>query len=54
MIMRSRTGVFPVLFFLLMAEPRSLGAQFIVRSWLPWRTVETQSFAFHYPVELEA
>src|SRR5262245_57090784 len=54
MISRSRTGFLPVLFFLLMAEPRQLAAQFIVRSWLPWRTVETQNFAFHYPVELEA
>src|SRR6185436_13062480 len=22
-------------------------------SWLPWRTIETPHFAFHYPVELE-
>ncbi|HMA22833.1 MAG TPA: hypothetical protein VKP00_02535, partial [Gemmatimonadaceae bacterium] len=28
--------------------------QFVVRSWLPWRTIETPHFAFHYPVELEA
>ena len=29
-------------------------AQFVVRSWLPWRTIETGHFAFHYPTELEA
>jgi len=29
-------------------------SQFVVRSWLPWRTIETPHFAFHYPVELEA
>jgi hypothetical protein len=29
-------------------------AQFVVRSWLPWRTIETRHFAFHYPTELEA
>jgi hypothetical protein len=28
--------------------------QFVARSWLPWRTIETAHFAFHYPVELEA
>ena len=28
--------------------------QFVTRSWLPWRTIETPHFAFHYPVELEA
>jgi hypothetical protein len=27
--------------------------QFVVRSWLPWRTIETEHFAFHYPLELE-
>ena len=26
----------------------------MIRSWLPWRTVETRHFAFHYPTELEA
>ncbi|HEY7396589.1 MAG TPA: hypothetical protein VH559_17155, partial [Gemmatimonadaceae bacterium] len=31
-----------------------LRAQFVVRTWLPWRTIETQHFVFHYPVELEA
>lgn len=25
-----------------------------MRTWLPWRTVETQHFAFHYPIDLEA
>jgi hypothetical protein len=29
------------------------GAQLTVRSWLPWRTIETSRFVFHYPVELE-
>ena len=52
----TRTGIFPVLFswvlFSLVATP--LSAQFVVRSWLPWRSVETKHFAFHYPVELEA
>ncbi|HTI65071.1 MAG TPA: hypothetical protein VL524_16210 [Gemmatimonadaceae bacterium] len=36
------------------AAAERLDAQFIVRSWLPWRTIETKHFAFHYPVELEA
>ena len=60
---RKRTGIFPVLCRLrqlasrlavvaLVARP--LDAQFVVRSWLPWRTIETRHFAFHYPVELEA
>ncbi len=31
----------------------SLQAQFVIRSWLPWRTIETAHFAFHYPTELE-
>lgn len=51
---RWRTGVFPVLFFVLALAPRPLHAQFVVRSWLPWRSVETEHFAFHYPRELEA
>ena len=29
-------------------------AQFVVRTWLPWRTIETRRFAFHYPLPLEA
>lgn len=51
----SRTGIFPVLFFLLLAAlaPAALDAQGIVRSWLPWRTIETDRFVFHYPLELE-
>ena len=48
-----RTGRVPVLcFFLIAATP--LEAQIVVRSWLPWRTIETAHFSFHYPVELEA
>lgn len=39
---------------LVLGVPSSLRGQFVVRSWLPWRTVETEHFAFHYPVELEA
>ena len=34
--------------------PETLAAQFTVRSWLPWRTIETRHFAFHYPPELAA
>ena len=30
------------------------GAQFITRSWLPWRTIQTPHFLVHYPAELEA
>jgi hypothetical protein len=39
---------------LVTASPRAARAQTVVRSWLPWRTIETRHFAFHYPVELEA
>ncbi|HEY4304310.1 MAG TPA: hypothetical protein VGM82_07585 [Gemmatimonadaceae bacterium] len=28
-------------------------AQGLVRAWLPWRTIETRYFVFHYPVQLE-
>ena len=50
-----RTGIFPVLFFFaLMFRAVPGAAQGFVRSWLPWRTVETKHFVFHYPVELEA
>lgn len=28
-------------------------AQFVVRTWLPWRTIETRHFEFHYPLPLE-
>jgi len=57
---QSRTGPFPVLlrfgyFSLLVAlSARAAAGQYVVRSWLPWRTVETRHFAFHYPIELEA
>ncbi|HTJ21327.1 MAG TPA: hypothetical protein VL383_02990, partial [Gemmatimonadaceae bacterium] len=58
---RTRTGIFPVLCRLgriaaafaavaLSAGSRPLAAQFTVRSWLAWRTIETRHFAFHYPV----
>ena len=30
------------------------GGQLPTRTWLPWRTIETEHFAFHYPLELEA
>jgi hypothetical protein len=46
-----RTGIFPVLFILLLARPAH--AQFPVRAWLSWQTIETEHFAFHYPRELE-
>ena len=64
-----RTGLAPVLFsfrhrafaagaFCVLAalfDPaRSAQAQFVVRSWLPWRTIETRHFVFHYPEPLEA
>jgi Tol biopolymer transport system component len=48
----ARTGIFPVLFFLL-ASSLPLGAQYTTRSWLSWRTVETNRFVFHYPSQLE-
>ncbi len=57
---QSRTGRFPVLFrftrtaLLLATTARFAAGQYVVRSWLPWRTVETRHFAFHYPTELEA
>jgi hypothetical protein len=40
------------LFLLAAAAPAR--AQFVVRTWLPWRTIETRHFAFHYPLPLEA
>lgn len=49
-----RTGIFPVLFFALLTAAPSADAQFVVRSRLDWQTIETDHFAFHYPVELEA
>ena len=63
MKIRARTGLAPVLCRLGalaaalacgIATPARLAAQLVVRSWLPWRTIETRHFAFHYPVELEA
>lgn len=50
-----RTGIFPVLFFVLalLPSPATLTAQGLVRAWLPWRTIETEHFVFHYPLELE-
>lgn len=38
---------------LAIAAPRAT-AQYVNRTWLEWRTVETARFAFHYPIELEA
>jgi len=49
----SRTGIFPVLFFLASFCARPARAQFTVRSWLDWHTVETEHFALHYPSSLE-
>jgi Tol biopolymer transport system component len=51
----SRTGIFPVLFFVLAGalSPVRMEAQGLVRAWLPWRTIETKYFVFHYPLELE-
>jgi Tol biopolymer transport system component len=48
-----RTGIFPVLFFFLNLAGSALPAQGLVRAWLPWRTIETEKFVFHYPLELE-
>jgi len=39
---------------LLIAAAAPASAQFVVRTWLPWRTIETRHFAFHYPLPLEA
>jgi hypothetical protein len=36
-----------------LAGGRPSYAQFMVRTTLPWRTIETEHFAFHYPVDLE-
>jgi hypothetical protein len=38
---------------LLAATVDSADAQFLSRPFLDWRTVETEHFAFHYPLELE-
>ena len=52
---RLRTGRFPVLFCWLVlsgiAAPAQ--AQFTVRSWMRWRSIETPHFSLHYPAELE-
>ena len=52
-----RTGIFPVLLFVLAFlvgfPDAKAGAQLTVRTWLRWRTIETEHFAFHYPAELE-
>lgn len=53
MMKASRTGIFPVLFFLLTFAAQRTDAQGLVRAWLPWRTIETEHFVFHYPLELE-
>jgi len=39
---------------LLLAAALPARAQFVVRTWLPWRTIETRHFEFHYPLPLEA
>jgi Tol biopolymer transport system component len=39
---------------LLFAAAIPARAQFVVRTWLPWRTIETRHFEFHYPLPLEA
>ena len=38
---------------LLLAAALPAHAQFVVRTWLPWRTIETRHFEFHYPLPLE-
>jgi len=53
MRVRRRTGLAPVLFFVLMLVGTRAEAQFITRSWLPWETTETEHFSFHYPKELD-
>src|SRR5690242_15770961 len=60
MKVHSRTGLLPVLSYLwrvgliVGVAARVAAAQYVVRTWLPWQTVETRHFAFHYPTELEA
>jgi hypothetical protein len=51
---RLRTGIAPVLFFVLATFARPVHAQYVNRTWLDWRTIETPHFALHYPIELEA
>jgi len=57
---KPRTGTLPVLFVRLLllalfttAAAGRAHAQFVTRTWLPWRTIETQHFALHYPADLE-
>ncbi len=57
---RTGTETVPVLFVRLLlaallsaGAPRLAHAQFLVRTWLPWRTIETPHFALHYPANLE-
>src|SRR2546423_9773159 len=38
---------------IVLTGPAVSGAQFITRSWLRWRTIETPHFLVHYPAELE-
>src|SRR6187551_1494901 len=54
MFVRLRTGITPVLFFALAIFARRANAQYVNRTWLDWRTIETPHFALHYPIELEA
>lgn len=44
----------PVLVVFLAVFATPARGQFVVRSWLPWRTIDTRHFEFHYPVPLEA
>ncbi|HEX3865960.1 MAG TPA: hypothetical protein VHV78_04375, partial [Gemmatimonadaceae bacterium] len=36
-----------------MLAARIVHAQFVIRSWVPWRTVATDHFEFHYPADLD-
>src|ERR1041385_2091027 len=50
--MRSRWSLW-LLGMTIVAAPTIARAQFPVRPWLSWRTIETEHFALHYPVQLE-
>jgi hypothetical protein len=56
---KPRTGTLPVLFVrltlaaVLTVIARPAHAQFVVRTWLPWRTIQTPHFSLHYPANLE-
>jgi hypothetical protein len=54
MFVRLRTGIAPVLFFVLAILAPRANAQYVNRTWLDWRTIETPHFALHYPIELDA